>query len=219
MAGELHDDEQGYEQHKQAVSESVDGGGCAETWEALSEKRARTEETADNRHRDVERTLVDIECLQFTADGDDFELVPSFQTAWRTAIDELDDANPEAVIADVFAVDGTVRIETDDQVVHARQDGQLVGQWVSRPAMVADLGACRVFEQRDDDWTERSPVERSQFAGSVRLYLEFCPDCGGQASFDTETVTSCCNEYEVATVSCEGCEATLLEIPVFSDRA
>jgi hypothetical protein len=85
--------------------------------------------------------------------------------------------------------------------------------------MVADLAACQVFAHRDDEWPERSPAERSQFAGGARLYLDFCPDCSGDASFDTDTVSSCCNDYEVATVSCEDCGVRLFELPVARNPA
>ena len=85
--------------------------------------------------------------------------------------------------------------------------------------MVADLAACQVFARRDDEWPDRSPAERSRFAGSVRLYLDFCPDCGGDVSFDTDVVSSCCNDYEVATVSCEECGVTLFELPVATNPA
>ncbi|WP_136688704.1 hypothetical protein [Halorhabdus amylolytica] len=214
MSNNVDDDGRGYERHQKEVSEAIDGGGCAETWETLSGQRARRDDAADDRRPDIEGTLLDIDCLQFTGDGEDFEVVPSFRNAWRAAIDELDDENVAAVLADVFDVDGTVRIDSDERAVYARHDGQSLAQWVSRSAMVADLAACRVFERQDDDWEERSPVERSRLAGGVRLYLEFCPDCGGRTSFDTETVTSCCNDYEVATVSCEDCDEILLEIPI-----
>ena len=218
MTGDLENDDRGYEQHQQEISESVDGGGCAETWETLSEQRTPDESEADQQ-LDVERVLLDIDCLEFAGDGEDFKLQSSFRREWRSAIEALDGDALDTVIADVFDVDGEIQIDETEQAVHVRHDGRLLAQWVSHPAMVADLAACHVFEQRDDDWPDRSAAERSKFAGSVRLYLEFCPDCGGHASFDTDVVTSCCNDYEVATVSCEDCEVTLFEMPVAADPA
>ncbi|WEL21537.1 hypothetical protein [Halorhabdus sp. BNX81] len=214
MAGDLERNEQEYERHREELNDEVDGGGCAETWETLSEKRTPDDEASDEQTQDVESILLDIDCLQFTNDNNDFELDPSFRRAWRSAIDDLDDSALDSAIADIFSVDEPVQIEETEQAVHANRDGRLLAQWVSHPAMVADLAACRVFEHRDDDWDDRSPGKRSQLAGSVRLYLEFCPDCGGRATFDTEVVTSCCNDFEVATVSCDDCEVTLFEMPV-----
>jgi len=217
MAGDLENDDRGYEQHQQQVSESVDGGGCAETWEALSEQRTQGKDSPEQQQLDVEGILLDIDCLQFTGDGEDFTLDPTFRRSWRSAVEDLDDERLETVIADVFGMDGAIQIDETEQAVHLRHDGRLLAQWVSHPAMVADLTACQVFEQRDDDWADRSAAERSRFAGSVRLYLDFCPDCDGDASFDTEAVTSCCNDYEVATVSCEDCGVRLFEMPVATE--
>ncbi|CCQ32322.1 hypothetical protein HLRTI_003355 [Halorhabdus tiamatea SARL4B] len=217
MTDETDTDEQAYERHQRQVSESVDGGGCAETWETLSEQR-RPDEDATQQDTDIEEILLDLDCLQFSEDGEDFELEPSFRHAWQSAIDDLGE-NLDAVIADVFTVDGTIEIETTEGAVHVRHDERLLGQWVSHPALIADLAACHVFAHRDDDWAERAPAERSRFAGSARLYLDFCPDCGGDASFDTDVVSSCCHDYEVATVSCEGCDVTLFELPVARNSA
>lgn len=206
--------EGGYERHRQRVNESVDGGGCAETWEALSAQRARPDEP---RQQDIEAVLLENDSLQSTGDSEDFELTAPFRRAWQSAFDELDGASLETPLKAAFGLDGAIEIESTERAVVVRHDDRLLGRWVSRPAMVADLAACRVFERRDDDWAKRSAAERSQLAGSVRLYLDVCPDCGGDASFDTDVVSSCCTDYEVATVSCEACGVTLFELPVATE--
>ncbi|WP_181684672.1 hypothetical protein [Halorhabdus salina] len=166
---------------------------------------------------DIEGILLDAAALQFDETGEDFELTDSFTTAWKAAIDEVDaTADLPAHIETAFGVEGTIQVEETEQATIVRLDDRLMGRWESRAAMVADVAGCTVLADRYDAWADLSPAQRGQLAGGLRLYIEQCPACDGPTSFDTETTTSCCSEYEVATVSCDSCGARLFEIPVES---
>jgi hypothetical protein len=41
--------------------------------------------------------------------------------------------------------------------------------------------------------------------------LDSCPTCGGTIRLGTETVSSCCREYEVVAATCADCDARLFE--------
>ena len=163
---------------------------------------------------DVEGFLLGLDALRPTGAGEDFELVESFAEDWRREIDALEGESLSAAVTSAFDVDGAVSVRETSEAVQVYRDDRLLAQWESRPALVADLAACRVLAERDGAWDRLSAVERSQLAGGLRLYLDRCPACAGETAFDTETTTSCCHEYEVATVSCEDCGARLFELPV-----
>ena len=202
----------GEEYHRNILNESIDGGGCAETWEALSAHRAE-DDSNESQQLNIEQLLIETGCLQLDADEEDLELTSSFEEEWRSEMDELDESL-HSEIADVLEVDGDVTIEDTKQSVDVLVDGQLLARWVSHPAMLADLTAHNIVSDRYDEWDELAPEERAQFIGGLRLYLDFCPDCGGEASFDTERKTSCCSEHDVATVSCDACGVRLFETVV-----
>jgi len=71
----------------------------------------------------------------------------------------------------------------------------------------------------EQDHDNETPYECFECGNIVRAESqpENCPDCGGDASFDTDVVSSCCTDYEVATVSCEACGVTLFELPVATE--
>lgn len=169
----------------------------------------------EDQQLNVERPLMEVGALQFDETGEDFELTESFARVWRDAIEDVqsEDDLPTR-IESAFGVDGSVTIENGDQATLVRLDQQMIGSWESRAAMIADVASWDVLADRHEGWEDLSPGERAQLAGGLRLYIDQCPVCDGPTSFDTETTTSCCSEYEVATVSCEECSARLFEIPV-----
>ncbi|WEL21815.1 Uncharacterized protein HBNXHr_1756 [Halorhabdus sp. BNX81] len=147
-----------------------------------------------------------------SADNEDRYLTDGFTTAWRSAIDELSDS--ETTAGTVFDLDGEIRIAETDRSVTLTLDGRPFGRWVSRAALLADLGAGQVLANQYGGWTALSTAERGQVVSELRRHLDICPACGGETSLDTQTATSCCREYEVETVSCDACGVRLSESPV-----
>ncbi|WP_135663008.1 hypothetical protein [Halorhabdus rudnickae] len=163
---------------------------------------------------DVEGLLRELGALRPAESREDFELAETFGKDWHREIESIGEKPLSAVITSVFAVEGDVSVQETSGAVRVYRDDRLLAQWESRPALVADLAACRVLAERADAWARLSAAERSQLAGGLRLYLDRCPACAGRTAFDTETTTSCCHEYEVATVSCVDCGTRLFELPV-----
>lgn len=135
-----------------------------------------------------------------------------FEMAWQTAIDELE--TPDAAFRDVFDMDGEVHLEETDRGLRVALEGRPFGRWVSRAALLADLGAGRVLADRCDAWRDRSTAERGQLLGQLRRYIDVCPACAGETTAQTAAAASCCRDYEVVTVSCSECGTRLFEVPV-----
>jgi hypothetical protein len=95
----------------------------------------------------------------------------------------------------------------------ALYEGRRAGQWESRAALVADLGAARVLPEWVADWDSLSVGARSQLLGGLRIFIDSCPDCDGPVVAGRETVESCCRSHEVVAANCQECGSRLLELP------
>jgi len=163
---------------------------------------------------DPEAVLTDAGVVEPCERVDDLCLADWFREEWNAAIDAIESAGTEA--ADLSAVLGAD--ETDISVsehgggVTARLDGRRVGQWASRAALVADLAAARLLSDRYDGWTRLGVEQQSRVLSGLRVFLDSCPECGGEVTADQETVESCCRRAEVIAVSCADCDARLLEV-------
>ncbi|CCQ34817.1 hypothetical protein [Halorhabdus tiamatea] len=161
---------------------------------------------------DTERPLAGANAVRFgerTAYG---TLEDTFADEWQAAIEDL--ASVETTVVDVFDVDGAVQIDERGNHVILTLDGRPFGRWVSRAALLADLGAGRVLASRYDGWGELETAERGQVLAQLRRYIDACPACAGEAVSSLDSATSCCREYEVVTVSCSDCGTRLSEVPV-----
>lgn len=163
---------------------------------------------------DIESVLVTAGILTPCDDVDDLCVGDAFRAEWRDAMDAVrdEDATPRAV-ADLLDVDETgLQLQDRGEAAFvATYDGVRVGQWESRAALIADAAAADLVAARDDDWDDRPVAARGELLGGLRLFLEECPDCGGDVSFGRETVESCCRSREVVAVSCTDCGARLFE--------
>ncbi|MBX0293798.1 hypothetical protein [Haloarcula nitratireducens] len=157
---------------------------------------------------DVERLLLDIGALEPC--GDDLCLTEWYSEAWRDALDEAD-PDRTALLAQLNLDDTEVEFEDHGEAFRARVDEGYVGTWESRAAFEADVAAARVLEENYDGWERLSVRRRGQVLNGLRLFLDTCPACGGTPTFGTETVQSCCSEYDVAAVACGNCDARLFE--------
>lgn len=154
--------------------------------------------------------------LTETDDGSDLTYAPWFASAWRSALDaarETGDVAAVTRLADVDAADESdLSVEERGNAVFAAVDGERVGNWVSRPALLADVAADRVLRANDDGWTDLPQPARSEVLGGLRLFVEECPACGGEVTVGEETVASCCTTRDVVVGRCEGCEARIFEL-------
>lgn len=112
--------------------------------------------------------------------GEGVVLSRGFETGWTAEMDSLGDLD-EGAFADAVAgaapgVEHAVVVNDRGRefvVVHRGADEQL---WVSRPVAIAEVGAIRSLP-------ETVPPElRLSAARPLRLFLEVCPDCGGDVT-------------------------------------
>jgi hypothetical protein len=168
---------------------------------------------------DVEAVLHEAAILEEKPHGD-LGLTAAFEREWYDQIaEERDEETSRQALADIIGVDadGLTFQEFSDSAFVAMYDDRRVGHWESRAAFLADAAAGRVLPGYYDDWDQASPAARGQILAGLRLFIEECPDCGGDVRFGQEVVESCCRSYPVVAVTCEDCGARLFEIDASED--
>ena len=145
--------------------------------------------------------------------GDDVGLASAFARGLDDAALGLDtDAAMTAAAADLLAVDpDRVSFASGGGSWRVLVDGSILGRWESRAAFVADLAAHRTLSTWTDEWASVPGAARGRTLSAVRACLDSCPTCGGTIRLGTETVSSCCREYEVVAATCADCDARLFE--------
>jgi hypothetical protein len=145
--------------------------------------------------------------------GDDVALAPTFERRFDAAALALDtEAAMTAASADLLGVDPErVSFAGDSGSWRVLVDGSILGRWESKVAFVADLAAHRTLSAWTDEWETVPGAARGRTLSAVRACLETCPACAGEIGLGTETVRSCCREYEVVAATCTGCDARLFE--------
>ncbi|SDR28970.1 hypothetical protein [Natronobacterium texcoconense] len=149
------------------------------------------------------------------ADGpeDDLCLTEAVRTDWDVALEALRDGDRERQVATFLEVDpDEIEFEQSADRALARADGRIAARWESGAAVLADLAAVEVLEDRLPNWDRLALENRSQLASGLRAFVESCPDCDGSISLDEETVESCCRSHQVYAITCEECDARILEV-------
>lgn len=163
---------------------------------------------------DVEARLLSAGVVEPCEQEDDLCLVEGFRIGWhdeiQTVHEEADEREELARELDLNS--GNIEFEESGDAVIARTDGQRLGQWESRGALVADLAAARELPEWVDDWSALGAAARSQLTSGLRIFLDTCPVCEGPVVAGMETVESCCCSQEVVAATCDECDARLLEI-------
>lgn len=174
-----------------------------------------SEQDTDDELPDVanpEVVLLDVGALQESDDGD-LVLTESFQTAWREEIADVkqSDAQREEILGVLGLDGGDVEFEVFQEAFKIMVDGNLVGVLESQGAFYADLAGARLLADRFEQWDELPVADRSRLLKGLRLFLEHCPECGYDVTFETKEVESCCGSHPVAAVDCGRCQARLFE--------
>jgi hypothetical protein len=162
---------------------------------------------------DPEPVLLEAGAVELCRGGEDLCPTEAFASAWRAEVERLradDDALVERVRTAVDADDATV--ETYDQFALVRAGGQAVARWESFGALLADMAAYGPLAERVPDWEDYDRQARGSLLNGARVFLEQCPACDGPVGFEEETVESCCRSMDVVALSCEACDARLLEV-------
>lgn len=186
---------------------------------ALFGKRPAQPEVATD--IDTEAELVDAGALGECRDGEDLCLTREFRDAWYEEIDRVEkrDSDRELLLDLLDLDEADVDFREYGAAFQAYVDGNAVGKWESKAAFLADLAAAAVLTERHARWGSLSVQARSQLLSGLRLFIDTCPACGGEPTFGTDTVESCCSTREVAAVSCPDCDARLFETPVDAVKA
>jgi hypothetical protein len=164
---------------------------------------------------DPEVVLVEAGVVEPCADEDDLCLVSEFREGWRERMAAIREEGAEREeLANQLDLDpDEMRFEEHGGAFVAYYENRRAGQWESRAALVADLGAARVLPAWVAEWESLSVGARSQLLGGLRIFIEECPDCGGPVVAGRETVESCCRSHEVVAANCQECGSRLLELP------
>jgi len=183
---------------------------------ATFDKRPEGAEGIDAADVDVEAELIDAGVLEPCANRDDLCVADGYADAWRARIERLreNEVEPE-MLRDFFPVDvADVSFDRSDDAVIARMGGTRVAHWESEAALIADVAAADVFQERLGRWDDYSFEAQVELVGGLRLFLERCPDCDGPIAFGEETVESCCRSVDVVAMNCDDCGARLFEAEV-----
>jgi hypothetical protein len=165
---------------------------------------------------DVEAFLLDVDAVEVCREGTDLCLTEGFREAWYDRIERLREQGDvdEGVVALFEGLDidpNRVRIESYGDAYEAYIDDTRVGQWESRAAYLADIGAEAELRERHPAWHRLGFDERTEILGALRLWLERCPTCDGPVTLGEETVESCCRSIDVIAATCEECGARVFE--------
>jgi hypothetical protein len=174
------------------------------------------DETAEvgEEERDSERVLVDAGAVEPCEEIDDLCLSDSFRQNWYDNMESINaDGTEMSDLSNVLDVEeDKLSFEEHDEALVARYEGGHLGQWESRAALIADLAAAKVLENRYEAWDGLTVTNQSRVLSGLRIFLESCPDCSGDIAMDQETVESCCRTMDVVAVECAECNSRLLEV-------
>ena len=164
--------------------------------------------------RDPEDVLAGANAVEPCEEVDDLCLADSFRDSWYDHMQSIREGATEKT--DLSAVldveEEKLSFDEHDEALVAEYDGGRLGQWESRAALVADLAAAKVLEDRYDDWNALTVTNQSRVLSGLRIFLDSCPDCGGDIAMEQETVESCCRTMDVVAVSCSECDSRILEV-------
>jgi hypothetical protein len=157
-----------------------------------------------------EETLLELGAIE--PHEEDLRATPEFAERWDAEIETVR-ADTETHVADLLGLDGeSVSLEERENAYVIEEDDMEVARWPSRAALLADLAAIPVLQERAGDWEELGRAEQGQLLAGLRVFLDSCPDCDGRLSFGQETVESCCRTAEVITYDCDDCGARVMEV-------
>ncbi len=155
---------------------------------------------------------------------DDLRLLSEFERAWWSVIDDIGtaDMSVEAEILQRLAVLGGFDVNDLELVDGPRSfqawyADELVANWESRAACIADVAAADIISEYDSWWDDRPLAMQAELLGALRLFLERCPVCHGSVALSHEVVSSCCYDYDVVVTTCGDCNARLFEVEVADD--
>lgn len=111
----------------------------------------------------------------------------------------------------LFDAESVSRVGDDAFVV----DGSASVRWASVAALVADVAAGPLLDERCDDWTTFDRGRRQSVLAGLRLCLDRCPACDGTLTVTEREVDPCCQRpHRVAESVCDDCGAVVADAAV-----
>lgn len=197
------------------------GAGSTPKVDSADDKTVENTNTEQETDSELEMTaeqyLLEQQIIEPCEDVDDLCLSTEFETAWLEKIDQIDVDN---ITADDAA--SLIGNNTDDELEVVEYggarviniNGAQVGKWPSDAAVIADVTAAHLLEERDQDWSQYKPEQKGELLMSVRLFLKKCPTSGGKISMNEEVVESCCQSHKIIAVTCDETGERLFEHPI-----
>ncbi|MFB6295861.1 MAG: hypothetical protein ABEH66_03350 [Halobacteriales archaeon] len=153
-------------------------------------------------------------------DGDDLCLTDWFRDAWVDRLAEfVDDEDSQVTrLAGMLGVEpDALRVKDVGDSMLVERDGEPIGSWISRVSFAADMAAESILEERIEGWSRIDVRQRSDMLSPLRGFLQTCPLCGGEMTFEAESYgeddpESCCFASEIYTARCADCEERFVEI-------
>lgn len=148
-------------------------------------------------------------------EDDDIDLAPEYREEWHERIESVRERGPgPADVRAMFDAEEVSEYGEGSFVI----DGTKSVRWGSNAALVADVAAAEILEDRLDEWTEFDTDRRQSMLRGLRLCLERCPDCDGPVSASEERVDPCCQKPHFVTESvCRDCGAAIADAAVVDD--
>lgn len=198
------------------------GADSTRSTESSPKSQANPEEgegkVTDNAETGVEEYYLSNGVLVPCEEVDDLCITDEFGSRWAEAISDLDEQDVSAnETIKAFGLDddsAEAVLETHDEAWVLYSGEQPIGQWPSRTALLTDFGSARLLSDLDDEWDDRSPQTKGELLTGLRLFLEECPQDGGEIEFKERTVESCCQAHEVLAAVCSESGERVFEQPL-----
>lgn len=153
-----------------------------------------------------EKYLLKLDVLETCKRGNDICLTEKFENEWSEAMAAQADAGLDTErVASVFNLNTESEKYTLEESGNAwtfRHREEIVGQWPSETALIADLAANVVLKEWDTFWTGKITQQKGSLLNDLRLFIDECPKHDCDVKFREGTVESCCRSYQVVTTVC-----------------
>lgn len=181
---------------------------------STTESGKRVADASKSMPVDPEGILLEARAVTPCEDDTDLCLTTEFEACWReqqrTVRDRSHDENTIREMLDTR--DDRIVFEQYGDALLARAENDVIGQWPTTAAVVADVASAAVLAQRYPEWTVLTPAQRVRVLTSLRVFLDTCPLCDGPVRIGQDVVESCCRSYDVVRVACQNCDTQLFEI-------
>ena len=150
-------------------------------------------------------------------EGDDeLQLSEYFESEWKDRMSNLASAQESELLERAAAsARGDVEAETHRGRILLAGNRDV---WLSRPVAIAETAAVEALAGREIETNVRTAAARP-----LRLFIDRCPDCGGEAVETTHR--RCCGgpggtnrRPEREVLACESCEAVLFDFERLPDE-